>query len=68
VLEAVFKAMKEPTRQAFMDALHGLKGIDVPLVLEGVTFDATSSTTSPMNANVVVEQFDFDKNTYVPIS
>lgn len=65
VLEAAFKAMKEPTRQGFMDALHGFKGISIPLVLDGVTFDATSRTTSPMNANVAVEKFDFSQNTYV---
>jgi len=67
VLEAAFQAMKEPTRQAFMDALHSLSGISIPLALDGVTFDATGTTTSPMTATVVVQQYDFEQKTYVNV-
>jgi len=66
-LEATFKAMKEPTRQSFLDALHSLKGVKLPLALQGVTFDATDLKLSPMSKSVVVEQYDFTKNTYTPV-
>lgn len=64
-LEAAFKAMKQPTREAFMSALHSLKGTQLPLLLDGVVFDATRTTTSPLTADVKVQKYDFGQRTYV---
>ncbi|GAA3773263.1 ABC transporter substrate-binding protein [Microbacterium kribbense] len=47
--EAAFKAMKAPTRAAFMDGVHGLKNLEVPLLLPGVTVDTTSLTEPAVN-------------------
>ena len=42
------KLMKEPTRQALMDAVRQVKLDDVPLLLDGVPVDASSRTSAPI--------------------
>ena len=42
------QAMKAPTRQALMDAIHTVKANDIPLLLPGITLDASSKTTAPI--------------------
>ncbi|GAB3033511.1 ABC transporter substrate-binding protein [Parafrigoribacterium mesophilum] len=55
-VEAVFKAMKEPTRAAFIDAVHGIKGLEVPLMQEGVVVDTTSPTAPAVDVTRI-QQF-----------
>jgi branched-chain amino acid transport system substrate-binding protein len=49
-LEATFKAMKAPTRAALMDAAHSLKGLEVPMMLPGITVNTTSSDRAPVDS------------------
>lgn len=49
------KLTKQPTRQALMDAVHQLKGQQIPLLLPGVTIDGSSRTAPPLQG-VVVQQ------------
>ena len=63
-MKAAFEKMKTPTRQALMDAIHQLKGIKLPLALDGVTLDATSRTASPLNDGLKLEKYDFSANKY----
>jgi ABC-type branched-subunit amino acid transport system substrate-binding protein len=49
-LEATFKAMKAPTRAAFMDAAHSLKDLEVPMMLPGITVNTTDPTRAPVDS------------------
>ncbi|MEO7124113.1 MAG: ABC transporter substrate-binding protein [Lacisediminihabitans sp.] len=55
-VEAVFKSMKAPTRTAFIDAVHSIKGLDVPLMQEGVQVDTTSRTAPAVDVTRI-QQF-----------
>jgi branched-chain amino acid transport system substrate-binding protein len=52
-LDAAFKAMKAPTRAALMEAIHGIKDLAVPMMLPGITVDATSLSESPVSKTQV---------------
>lgn len=43
------KLMEEPTRQGLMDAIHQVKADDIPLLLDGLTVDATDPTQAPLS-------------------
>jgi branched-chain amino acid transport system substrate-binding protein len=49
-LEATFKDMKAPTRQALMDAAHNLKDLSVPMLLPGITVNTTSPDRAPVDS------------------
>ncbi|MEO7124426.1 MAG: ABC transporter substrate-binding protein [Lacisediminihabitans sp.] len=49
-LEATFKGMKAPTRQAMIDAAHNLKGLSVPMMLPGITVNTTNSDRAPVDS------------------
>ena len=55
-LEAAFKTMKEPTRAGLMEAAHGIRELEVPMMLPGILVDATSRTQPPVDT-VRVQQF-----------
>lgn len=63
-LEATFKDMKAPTRAALMDAVRGIKKLEVPMLLPGVVVDTSSRTASPVDAAQVQK---FDGGTYVNV-
>jgi ABC-type branched-subunit amino acid transport system substrate-binding protein len=63
-LEAAFEKMKTPTRAAMMEAIHSLAGIDLPLLLPGMKFDASSLTAAPLQS-MVVAKYDFKADRYV---
>jgi hypothetical protein len=49
------------TRQDLMDAVRGLQADDIPMLLPGVTVDATASDASPVN---VTRLFRFGDGRY----
>lgn len=57
-LEAAFQRMKEPTRKALMSAIHELSDLDIPLMLPGITVDATSYTEAPINSTRIQQFVD----------
>jgi branched-chain amino acid transport system substrate-binding protein len=58
------QAMKSPTRKALMDAIRTVKADDLPLVLPGISLDASSKTTAPMT-ELKIQQFVDGKYTAV---
>ncbi|RBY82438.1 amino acid-binding protein [Geodermatophilus sp. TF02-6] len=50
--------MQEPTRQALMDAVHQVKADDVPLLLPGITVDASSRTSAPISVLKIQQYVD----------
>lgn len=55
-LEAAFKGMTTPTREGLMEAVHGIRDLEVPLMLPGILVDASSKTQPPVDT-VRVEKF-----------
>jgi branched-chain amino acid transport system substrate-binding protein len=50
------KKMDTPTRQGLMDAIHQVKADDIPLLLEGLTVDATGKDKAPLSV-LSIQQF-----------
>lgn len=56
-LEQAFENMKEPTRDAFMDALRDIKDFEAPLMLDGTSVDTTEDG-QPAVSSVVVQKYN----------
>lgn len=56
-LEETFMNMEEPTRDAFMEALRGISGLEAPLMLEGTSVDTTQDG-QPAVSSLVVQEYN----------
>jgi branched-chain amino acid transport system substrate-binding protein len=55
-LQKALEKMTQPTRQGLMDAIHQVNASDIPLLLDGLTIDASSKTTPPLGS-LKIQQF-----------
>lgn len=56
-LEEAFKNTEEPTREAFMEALRNVEGLQAPLMLEGTEINTTEDGL-PAVSTVVVQKYN----------
>ncbi len=56
-LEQAFKSMNAPTRDSFMTALRGVKGLQAPLMLSGTAVDTTVDG-QPAVSSVIVQKYN----------
>jgi len=56
-LEEAFKNTEEPTREAFMEALRNIEGLQAPLMLEGTEINTTEDGL-PAVSTVVVQKYN----------
>ncbi|WP_156760081.1 ABC transporter substrate-binding protein [Microbacterium karelineae] len=56
-LEQAFMDMEEPTRDAFMESLRGISGLEAPLMLEGTSVDTTQDG-QPAVSSLVVQKYN----------
>ena len=63
--EQAFKAMKEPTRDSFMTALHSIKDYKAPLLLDGTIVDTTSDDQPAITGLSLVQ---YNGTGYAPVT
>ena len=63
--KSLFERMKQPTRQAFMDAARSMVNQKIPLMLEGITLNTNGAEDGYPIESVQISQFDGVK--FVPI-
>ncbi len=61
----LFEQMKQPTRQAFMDAARSIKNQKFPLLLDGITLNTSGAEDGYPIESVQISQFDAVK--FVPV-
>lgn len=61
----LFEQMKEPTRQAFMDAARSMKKQSFPLLLQGITLNTNGADDGYPIESIQISQFDGVK--FVPV-
>lgn len=61
----LFEQMKQPTRQAFMDAARSMKNVKFPLLLDGITLNTNGAEDGYPIEAVQISQFDGVK--FVPV-
>lgn len=61
----LFEQMKQPTRQAFMDAARSMKSVKIPLLLKGITLSTNGAEDGYPIESVQISQFDGVK--FVPV-
>lgn len=63
--KSLFERMKEPTRQALMDAARSMSNQKIPLLLEGITLNTNGAEDGYPIESVQISQFDGTK--FVPV-
>lgn len=61
----VFEKMKEPSRKSFMDTIRHLKGVKIPLMLDGITLTTNGEEDGYPIESLQISQFDGVKFTPV---
>jgi hypothetical protein len=50
--------MKEPSRKSFMDAIRHMKGVKIPLMLDGITLTTNGEEDGYPIESLQISQFD----------